>query len=63
MPKRSAEHTLEFLLAFNGHLHHYAGGFLAEVRNHSGGSERGEAAWIALRVYPARTGQPKADRL
>ncbi len=27
MTKKSAEHTLEFLLAFNGHLHHYAGGF------------------------------------
>ena len=27
MPKKSGEHTLEFLLAFNGHVHRYAGGY------------------------------------
>ena len=27
MPKKSGEHTLEFLLSFNGHVHRYAGGY------------------------------------
>ena len=27
MPKKSGEHTLEFLLGFNGHVHRYAGGY------------------------------------
>ena len=27
MPKKSREHTLEFLLGFNGHVHRYAGGY------------------------------------
>ena len=27
MPKKSGEHTLEFLLGFNGHIHRYAGGY------------------------------------
>ena len=27
MPKKSSEHTLEFLLSFNGHVHRYAGGY------------------------------------
>ena len=27
MPKRGSEHTLEFLLGFNGHVHRYAGGY------------------------------------
>ena len=27
MPKKSGEHTLEFLLDFNGHVHRYAGGY------------------------------------
>ena len=27
MPKKTGEHTLEFLLGFNGHVHHYAGGY------------------------------------
>lgn len=27
MPKRGAEHALEFLLAFNGRIHRYAGGY------------------------------------
>jgi hypothetical protein len=27
MTKKGAEHTLEFLLAFNGHIHSYAGGY------------------------------------
>ena len=27
MPKTSSEHTLEFLLGFNGHVHRYAGGY------------------------------------
>ncbi len=25
--KKSGEQTLEFLLGFNGHVHHYAGGY------------------------------------
>ena len=27
MPRKSGEHTLEFLLGFNGHVHRYAGGY------------------------------------
>lgn len=27
MPKKTSEHTLEFLLGFNGHVHRYAGGY------------------------------------
>ena len=27
MPKKTGEHTLEFLLGFNGHVHRYAGGY------------------------------------
>jgi len=27
MLKKSGEHTLEFLLGFNGHVHRYAGGY------------------------------------
>ena len=27
MPKKSGEHTLEFLLSFNGRVHRYAGGY------------------------------------
>jgi hypothetical protein len=27
MPKKSGEHTLEFLLSFNRHVHRYAGGY------------------------------------
>ena len=27
MPKKTGQHTLEFLLDFNGHVHHYAGGY------------------------------------
>ncbi len=27
MPKITGEHTLEFLLDFNGHVHRYAGGY------------------------------------
>ena len=27
MPKKNSEHTLEFLLGFNGHVHRYAGGY------------------------------------
>ena len=27
MPRTSSEHTLEFLLGFNGHVHRYAGGY------------------------------------
>ena len=27
MPKKAGEHTLEFLLGFNGHVHRYAGGY------------------------------------
>ena len=27
MPKKSGEHTLEFLLGFNGRVHRYAGGY------------------------------------
>jgi hypothetical protein len=27
MPKKSGEHTLEFLLGFNGHAHRYVGGY------------------------------------
>lgn len=27
MQPKSGEHTLEFLLGFNGHVHHYAGGY------------------------------------
>jgi hypothetical protein len=30
MPKKSGEHTLEFLLGFNGHVHRYAGGYWLE---------------------------------
>ena len=27
MSTKTGEHTLEFLLGFNGHVHHYAGGY------------------------------------
>ena len=27
MPKKTSEHTLEFLLGFNGHIHRYSGGY------------------------------------
>jgi hypothetical protein len=27
MATKTGEHTLEFLLGFNGHVHHYAGGY------------------------------------
>ena len=27
MPKKGGEHTLQFLLGFNGHVHRYAGGY------------------------------------
>ena len=27
MHKKSGEHTLEFLLGFDGHVHRYAGGY------------------------------------
>jgi hypothetical protein len=27
MARKGGEHTLEFLLGFNGHVHHYAGGY------------------------------------
>ena len=27
MPKKTGEHTLEFLLGFDGHVHRYAGGY------------------------------------
>ena len=43
------EHTLAFLLAFDGRVHHYADGYFVKFEN------EGASAWFALLFHATRS--------
>jgi hypothetical protein len=47
MAKKHGEHTLEFLLGFNGRVHRYAGGYWVKFEITKGERERGQAARLS----------------
>jgi len=53
MPKKSGEHTLEFLLGFNGHVHRYAGGYWLKFEITKVEASDGKPHGLKLLVYLA----------
>jgi hypothetical protein len=49
-----ADHTLEFLLDFNGRIHHLEEGYWIKIRNQKGEGKEKSAAWVVVFVHASR---------
>jgi len=57
------EHTLEFLLAFDGREHLLRQGYWLEIRDQAHQANSGTTAWSAVFVHVARSGRRTLDRI
>ena len=56
MTRRRSDHGLEFLLAFDGRIHHLEKGYWLKFEIRRGECNQEPAAWLVLFVHASRAG-------